>query len=287
MGCTAITSRSASSTIAFGWVKTMVSEPEGHGLAVLEVAGTCAVIWILAYNQREKERVEGSLRQSERRFRALVQHASDIILVVASDGTVSYASPAFESVLGYSARESVGMLMNTIMDDRRRRPLRAPRLRHARPSRVGANGNPPAPPRRHLALVRGDVHQPVRRPRSRGLGRKPARHLRAQAVGRGAAPGARGVPPRVRRSRNRDDARGSLRSHHPLERGHGPHARLRRRRRARRDQRGRHHPSRRPAIHRATRQRRRSRRQRGIQHGEAAHPGRRRDRVGRARRSRR
>ena len=69
-----------------GWVKTMVSEPDGHGLAVLEVAATCAVIWILAYNQREKERVEGSLRRSERRFRALVQHASDIILVVRPTG---------------------------------------------------------------------------------------------------------------------------------------------------------------------------------------------------------
>ena len=103
--------------IALGWAKTMVSEPEGHGLAILEVAGTCAVIWILAYNQREKERVEGSLRQSERRFRALVQHASDIILVVASDGTVSYASPAFETILGYKTHESIGMLMNTIMHD--------------------------------------------------------------------------------------------------------------------------------------------------------------------------
>ena len=81
------------------------------------MAGTCAVIWILAHNQREKELVEGSLRQSERRFRALVQHASDIILVVASDGTLSYASPAFESVLGYSALESVGMFINNIMDD--------------------------------------------------------------------------------------------------------------------------------------------------------------------------
>jgi len=117
MGCTALTVAGGELTIALGWAKTMVSEPDGHGLALLEVAGTCAVIWILAHNQREKELVEGSLRQSERRFRALVQHASDIILVVASDGTVSYASPAFESVLGYSSLESVGMVINTIMDD--------------------------------------------------------------------------------------------------------------------------------------------------------------------------
>ena len=84
----------------------MVPEPEVHGLALLEVAGTCAVIWILAYNQREKERVEGSLRQSERRFRALVQHASDIILVVASDGTVELREPGVRDRCSATSRTS-------------------------------------------------------------------------------------------------------------------------------------------------------------------------------------
>jgi diguanylate cyclase (GGDEF)-like protein/PAS domain S-box-containing protein len=117
MAVTALTVAAGELTISLGWVKSMIAEPEGHGLALLEVAGACAVIYILSYNQTEKERVEGSLRQSERRFRALVQHASDIILGVASDGTVAYASPAFEQILGYKSHESVGMLMNTIMDD--------------------------------------------------------------------------------------------------------------------------------------------------------------------------
>ncbi len=116
MGCTVLTVAAGELAIALGWLKTMVDEPEGHGLALLEIAGTCAVMWILAYNQKEKERVEGSLRQSERRFRALVQHASDIIMVVEADGSVSYASPAFETVLGYPAIESIGMLARSIMD---------------------------------------------------------------------------------------------------------------------------------------------------------------------------
>ena len=94
----------------------MVPQPEGHGLAVLEVAGASAVIWILAYNQKAKERVESSLRRSERRFRALVQHASDIIMVVAADGSISYASPAFEHILGYKAGEAVGMEARALMD---------------------------------------------------------------------------------------------------------------------------------------------------------------------------
>lgn len=41
------------------------------------------------------------LRQSEERFRSLVQNASDIIVVIAADGTVNYASPTIKSILGY------------------------------------------------------------------------------------------------------------------------------------------------------------------------------------------
>jgi diguanylate cyclase (GGDEF)-like protein/PAS domain S-box-containing protein len=116
MGLTAITVAAGETTVALGWVRSMVPQPQSHGLALLEVVGTCAVIWILAYNQKEKERVESSLRRSERRFRALVQHASDIILVVAADSSISYASPAFESILGYEAGAAVGMEARSLMD---------------------------------------------------------------------------------------------------------------------------------------------------------------------------
>jgi diguanylate cyclase (GGDEF)-like protein/PAS domain S-box-containing protein len=116
MALTALTVTAGETGIALGWVKSMVPQPEGHGLALLQVAGTCAVIWILAYNQKEKERVESSLRRSERRFRALVQHASDIIMVVAADNSIRYASPAFESILGYEPGQAVGMHARSLMD---------------------------------------------------------------------------------------------------------------------------------------------------------------------------
>lgn len=48
------------------------------------------------------------LRQSEERFRALVQHASDVITVLEADGTIRYESPAIERVLDYSPEELVG-----------------------------------------------------------------------------------------------------------------------------------------------------------------------------------
>ena len=44
--------------IAFGLISSIQPEPQGHGLAVLEVAGICAVIWIMSYQQREKEAID-------------------------------------------------------------------------------------------------------------------------------------------------------------------------------------------------------------------------------------
>ena len=256
MVCTALTVAAGELAIALGWVKTMVAEPEGHGLAVLEVAGTCAVIWILAYNQREKELVEGSLRQSERRFRALVQHASDIILVVASDGTVSYASPAFESVLGYSTHESVGMLMNTIMDDEdvdrfgahrrrdagraRRRPASETRLRHHDGSwrwfEVTFTNLFDDPSVEGWVANLRDISERKQSEAALRQAQEVFRHAFDEA-----GIGMTLVDPSGRIIR--------------VERGDAADARLRRRRRARRRERRRHHASRRSPRHRGLRPR--------------------------------
>ena len=56
----------------------------------------------------EAQKHQEELRQSEERFRALVQHSSDIITVIASDGTIRYVSPAVERVTGYHPEELVG-----------------------------------------------------------------------------------------------------------------------------------------------------------------------------------
>ncbi|MEO8600978.1 MAG: PAS domain S-box protein [bacterium] len=46
--------------------------------------------------------------EQDARFRALVQYSSDIITVLAADGTVRYNTPAIETVLGWQAEEMVG-----------------------------------------------------------------------------------------------------------------------------------------------------------------------------------
>jgi diguanylate cyclase (GGDEF)-like protein/PAS domain S-box-containing protein len=95
--------------IQLGWARSLFPEPQGHGLAVLEGAGVCFVIWTLARTQRQKEDAEDDLRRSEERLRALVQHASDVIMVINADGLVSYTSPALLRLLGYDHLERIGV----------------------------------------------------------------------------------------------------------------------------------------------------------------------------------
>ena len=117
MGCIVVTVLAGEAAVSLGIVKSLVSGQTGYGLALLEVAGACAVVWILTFNQREKEAVERSVVDSERRFRALVQNASDMILVVGADGAISYASPAFTATLGYPATEWLGMEARHLLAD--------------------------------------------------------------------------------------------------------------------------------------------------------------------------
>jgi diguanylate cyclase (GGDEF)-like protein/PAS domain S-box-containing protein len=55
----------------------------------------------------ERKEVEKVIKESEERFRSLVQNTSDIITILEADGTVRYISPAVERVIGYKPEEQV------------------------------------------------------------------------------------------------------------------------------------------------------------------------------------
>jgi diguanylate cyclase (GGDEF)-like protein/PAS domain S-box-containing protein len=55
-------------------------------------------------------------RESEARFRSLVQHASDLITVLAPDGTITYQSPSIRRVLGYAPEDAVGMRFDDLLE---------------------------------------------------------------------------------------------------------------------------------------------------------------------------
>ncbi|MEJ7901302.1 MAG: PAS domain S-box protein [Thermomicrobiales bacterium] len=61
-----------------------------------------------------RARLYTELRQSEARFRALVQHATDMMSVLDAEGIQTYASPAYERILGYDPAALVGTPLGAI-----------------------------------------------------------------------------------------------------------------------------------------------------------------------------
>ncbi|MGI8909830.1 MAG: PAS domain S-box protein [Rubrobacteraceae bacterium] len=56
----------------------------------------------------DRKQAAEALQESENRFRTLVQNASDIIMIIESDGAIRYESPTVERVLGYSPEQRIG-----------------------------------------------------------------------------------------------------------------------------------------------------------------------------------
>lgn len=55
-----------------------------------------------------RKKVEQALRQSEERFRSLIENALDIVMILDPDGVVYYVSPSVNKVLGYGVVDLIG-----------------------------------------------------------------------------------------------------------------------------------------------------------------------------------
>ena len=58
--------------------------------------------------EHDRKGAEGTLGQHETSFRSLLQHVLDVVAILDVDGTISYASPAVETMLGYAPEEVIG-----------------------------------------------------------------------------------------------------------------------------------------------------------------------------------
>jgi diguanylate cyclase (GGDEF)-like protein/PAS domain S-box-containing protein len=94
------------------------------GLAVGALLVTALMLLRQLLTVRENVRLlaEHAARQNEARFRSLVQHSSDVIIVTRADGTIRFVSPSATRVLGYDPsamlRQSVPELLHP--EDRER-----------------------------------------------------------------------------------------------------------------------------------------------------------------------
>jgi len=82
----------------------------------IALTATVLVRQIVAIRENVRLSAEGAARQTEARFRTLVQNSSDIIAVVGRDTTIRYQSPSVERVLGYRAEELNGTKLTALVD---------------------------------------------------------------------------------------------------------------------------------------------------------------------------
>ncbi len=62
----------------------------------------------LATDVTDRLQAEEALQQRERRFRALTENASDLVLILDATGMYRYASPSHQKILGYAAEKLLG-----------------------------------------------------------------------------------------------------------------------------------------------------------------------------------
>jgi two-component system cell cycle sensor histidine kinase/response regulator CckA len=63
----------------------------------------------------ERKQVMRKLKESEERFRSLLENALDIITIIRADGSIKYASPATQRVLGYAPDELTGTALRELI----------------------------------------------------------------------------------------------------------------------------------------------------------------------------
>ena len=90
------------------WRKDGTSFPVYYVSTPIRERGEIVGAVVLFEDITERKQAEDKRKESERRFRSLIQNATDLITVLGEDGTISYESPTIERILGYLPEERIG-----------------------------------------------------------------------------------------------------------------------------------------------------------------------------------
>ena len=85
-------------------------------LAAITAVAAGGVAWRISRLVDESNQARVVLGESEARFRALVQHAADIITVITPTGHVAYMSPSVEEMFGGPVEEVIGSSFTDFLD---------------------------------------------------------------------------------------------------------------------------------------------------------------------------
>lgn len=87
-----------------------VKSPSNHDLEVMDTFSNLAGIAI------EHHKKEEQLKASEEKYRIIAENTSDLICIISSDREIEYASPSYQSILGYLP-QSVSEIFENIHED--------------------------------------------------------------------------------------------------------------------------------------------------------------------------
>ncbi|GAB7192622.1 EAL domain-containing protein [Kineococcus sp. NUM-3379] len=74
----------------------------------VEACGADGLLVLLFHDVTAREHARQALAAGERRYRALVEHATDVVAVFDAAGRTTYVSPSFERILGHPAGSATG-----------------------------------------------------------------------------------------------------------------------------------------------------------------------------------